>query len=71
MWYHYYDAHTELELLEYEVGYRYRTGETSGESIHERDLPARPFPFWQVTAWMGALWMISLGLGLASQWLAQ
>ncbi len=70
MWYHYYDARTELELLEYELGYR--TGETPVESVDKRDLRSKPpFAVWQATAWIGGLWMISLGLGLASQWLAQ
>lgn len=72
MWYHYYDAHTELEQIEYELGYRHDSRETSDESIDERDLlPERPSPMWLVTAWIGGLCVVSAGLGLASQWLVQ
>jgi hypothetical protein len=70
VWYHYYDAQAELEHLEYELGHRYGAGGTPDESIGEGDRPPeRPLPLWQVTAWIGGLWAISMGLGLASQWL--
>jgi hypothetical protein len=72
MWYHYYDAQTELERLEYELGYCYSTGEASDENVDERYLlPERSFPISPVTAWIAGLYVISLGLGLASQWLVQ
>ena len=72
MWYHYYDAQTELEHLEYELGYRYSADKASDETIDAGVLfPERPFPIWRVTAWIGGLYVISLGLGLASQWLVQ
>jgi hypothetical protein len=72
MWYHGYDAYYEQQALEYELGYPGRSGETLYDSTGKRR-PAseRPIPLRWVAAWIGGLSVISLGLGLASQWLLQ
>jgi hypothetical protein len=69
MWeYRGYDAYYEQQALEYELGYPSRCGDTTGE---RRPAPEWPIPLWWVAAWIGGLSVISLGLGLASQWLLQ
>jgi hypothetical protein len=68
-WYHSYDAYYEQQALEYELGHLSRSRDSgcsnadSHHSASERLIPLR----W-LAAWIGGLSVISLALGLASQW---
>ena len=46
-----------------------RSRERGDRQAHETS--EQPIPLGWVTAWIGGLLVISLGLGLASQWLLQ
>lgn len=58
-WYHWDAYHTQLPA-EYEA---------SGETVERDPSPEWHIPLGWVTAWIGVLSLISLGLGLALQWL--
>jgi hypothetical protein len=69
-WYYGQDAYYE-QVLEHELGYLRRSGDTRRDSLGEHHAAAEtPIPLWWVSAWIGGLAVISLGLGLASQWLS-
>ena len=69
-WYRGYDACYEQQALEYELGHTGRCCDASYDNTGERRAASeRPIPLWWVAAWIGGLSMITLGLGLASQWL--
>ena len=63
-WYYGHDAYYE-QILEHELGYSRR--DDRGE---RRSAPETPIPLWWLSAWIGGLSIISIGLGLASHWLS-
>ena len=70
-WYYGHDAYYE-QVLEYELGYPNRSLETGYNRAGSRlPSPERPVPLRWIAAWIAGLFLVSLTLGLASQWLLQ